>query len=64
VRIVFSHDPLHLEHPVLNHPKIIVTPRLAAAIHAPTAAASIADNLRRLADGRPLMNVVDLARGD
>jgi glyoxylate/hydroxypyruvate reductase len=60
---VFSQEPLPPEHPFWSHPKIIVTPHVAAATHAPTAAASIAENLRRLADGRPLMNVVDLARG-
>src|SRR6202158_3955289 len=60
---VFREEPLPPEHPFWSHPRIIVTPHVAAATHAPTAAASIAENLRRLADGRPLMNVVDLARG-
>jgi len=60
---VFSEEPLPQTHPFWHHPNIIVTPHAAAATHAPTAAAGVAENLRRLADGRPLINVVDLARG-
>ena len=60
---VFSEEPLPSAHPFWRHPNIIVTPHAAAATHAPTAAAGVAENLRRLADGRPLINVVDLARG-
>src|SRR5205085_12145598 len=60
---VFDQEPLPPEHPFWSHPKIIVTPHVAAATHAPTAAARVAENLRRLSGGRPLINVVDLARG-
>lgn len=60
---VFSEEPLPAAHPFWRHPNVIVTPHAAAATHAPTAAAGVAENLRRLADGRPLINVVDLARG-
>jgi glyoxylate/hydroxypyruvate reductase len=60
---VFSQEPLPQTHPFWRHPKIIVTPHAAAATHAPTAAAGVAENLRRLADGRPLINVVDPALG-
>ena len=60
---VFDQEPLPAEHPFWNHEKIIVTPHAAAATHAPTAAAGVAENLRRLGDGRPLINLVDLARG-
>jgi glyoxylate/hydroxypyruvate reductase A len=60
---VFAEEPLPPNHPFWDHPRIIVTPHVAAATHAPSAAAAIAENLRRLTDGRPLLNVVDLARG-
>jgi len=60
---VFDQEPLPPKHPFWGHPKIIVTPHVAAATHAPTAAAGVAENLRRLSDGRPLINVVDLAHG-
>jgi len=60
---VVSEEPMPVKHPFWVHPKIIVTPHVAAATHAPTAAAGVAENLRRLSDGRSLINVVDLARG-
>jgi glyoxylate/hydroxypyruvate reductase len=60
---VFAEEPLPAEHPLWGHPKVIVTPHAAAATHAPTAAAGVADNLRRLAEGRPLINLVDPAGG-
>ena len=56
---VFREEPLPARHPFWTHPRIIVTPHVAAATHAPTGALSVADNLKRLADGRPLLNVVD-----
>lgn len=58
---VFREEPLPAEHPFWQHPRIIVTPHVAAATHAPTAAVSVAENLKRLAEGRPLLNVVDPA---
>ncbi|HXP76078.1 MAG TPA: glyoxylate/hydroxypyruvate reductase A [Stellaceae bacterium] len=60
---VFDQEPLPREHPFWSHEKIIVTPHAAAATHAPTAAAGVAENLRRLSDGRPLINLIDLERG-
>jgi len=60
---VFRQEPLPPEHPFWNHPRIVVTPHAAASTHAPTAAAGVGENLRRLAEGRPLINLVDLARG-
>ncbi len=58
---VFREEPLPAEHPFWQHPRIIVTPHVAAATHAPTAAVGVAENLKRLAEGRPLLNVVDPA---
>ena len=60
---VFEAEPLPATYPLWSHPKVIVTPHAAAATHAPTAAAGVAENLRRLADGRPLINLVDPALG-
>jgi len=56
---VFREEPLPPEHPFWAHPRIVVTPHVAAATHAPTAAAGVADNLKRLAEGKPLRNLVD-----
>jgi len=60
---VFRTEPLPRGHPFWRHPKITVTPHIAAVTLARTAAPEIADNLRRLADGRPLLHVVDPGRG-
>ncbi|HEX7968295.1 MAG TPA: glyoxylate/hydroxypyruvate reductase A [Stellaceae bacterium] len=60
---VFRDEPLPGGHPFWDDPRIIITPHVAAATHAPTAAPAVADNLRRLRQGRPLLNRVDPARG-
>jgi len=60
---VFREEPLPAGHPFWSDPRIIVTPHVAAATHAPTAAPIVADNLRRLRQGRPLRHLVDRGRG-
>lgn len=60
---VFRTEPLPAGHPFWTHPKIAVTPHVAGFTNPRTAAASVADNLRRLAEGRPLANLIDRAAG-
>jgi glyoxylate/hydroxypyruvate reductase A len=60
---VFRDEPLPAGHPFWRHPRIVVTPHVAAATHPPTAAPIILDNIRRFEQGRPLLNLVDPARG-
>lgn len=60
---VFRTEPLPRDHAFWNHPKITVTPHIAAVTLARTAAPVIADTLRRLAKGQKLLNVVDTERG-
>jgi glyoxylate/hydroxypyruvate reductase A len=60
---VFRDEPLPAVHPFWHHPRIVVTPHVAAATHPPTAAPIILDNIRRFEAGRPLLNQVDPARG-
>ncbi len=60
---VFRDEPLPANHPFWDDPRIIITPHVAAATHAPTAAVAVADNLQRLRNGRPLLNRVDPGRG-
>jgi glyoxylate/hydroxypyruvate reductase A len=60
---VFRDEPLPADHPFWRHPRIAVTPHVAAATHPPTAAPIILDNIRRLEAGLPLLNQVDPARG-
>jgi glyoxylate/hydroxypyruvate reductase len=60
---VFAEEPLPPDHPFWRHPRIIVTPHVAAETHPPTAAPIIRDAIRRYEAGMPVDNVVDLARG-
>ena len=60
---VFREEPLPKGHPFWSHPRIIVTPHIAAETHPPTAAAIIGDAIRRFAKGEPVANLVDLATG-
>ena len=60
---VFADEPLPRKHPFWTHPKLTVTPHIASITNPDTAAEGVAENLRRLADGRPLLNLADRARG-
>ncbi|MGD9511876.1 MAG: 2-hydroxyacid dehydrogenase [Geminicoccaceae bacterium] len=59
----FSEEPLPAGHPFWSHPSIDVTPHVAAFADPDSAVDAVADNLRRLRDGRPLLHLVDRARG-
>lgn len=60
---VFRTEPLPPDHPFWTHPKIRVTPHNAGITNPDSAAAQIVENYKRLREGRPLLNVVDPARG-
>jgi glyoxylate/hydroxypyruvate reductase A len=60
---VFGEEPLPLGHPFWHHPRVVVTPHVAAFTNPATAAPIILDNIRRFEEGRPLLNRVDPARG-
>jgi glyoxylate/hydroxypyruvate reductase len=60
---VFRDEPLPADHPFWRHPRIVMTPHVAAATHPPTAAPILLDNIRRFEQGRPLLNLVDPAQG-
>jgi glyoxylate/hydroxypyruvate reductase A len=60
---VTREEPLPAGHPFWRHPRIIVTPHIAAETHPPTAAAIIGDAIRRFAKGLPIANLIDLAQG-
>ncbi|WP_342363437.1 glyoxylate/hydroxypyruvate reductase A [Terrarubrum flagellatum] len=60
---VFNHEPLPNDHPYWRHPKVLVTPHIAAELYPPTAAGAVAENIRRMQVGLPLQHVFDRARG-
>jgi glyoxylate/hydroxypyruvate reductase A len=60
---VFETEPLPADHAFWTHPRIVVTPHIAAISNPATAAEAIVANLRRLAAGAPLADQVDPAAG-
>lgn len=60
---VFEPEPLPADHPYWRHPKVTVTPHIAALTNPETAADQIAENIRRVRTGRPPLNLVDRRAG-
>ena len=60
---VFRLEPLPAEHPFWSHPRVTVTPHIAADTRAYSAARVIAENIRRGEAGEPFVHLVDRARG-
>lgn len=60
---VFRVEPLPQDHPFWAHPKVTVTPHIAAATRAITASKEIAENIKRSETGAPMINLVDRGRG-
>jgi glyoxylate/hydroxypyruvate reductase A len=56
---VFETEPLPHDHPFWQHPRIVVTPHVAARTNPITAAEAMAANLRRLAAGDTFPDRVD-----
>lgn len=60
---VFETEPLPAGHPFWGDPRIDVTPHTASLIDPAAGARLIADNIRRVLEGRPVPDLVDLGRG-
>lgn len=60
---VFHEEPLPADHPYWSHPKVTVTPHVASLTIPHSAAAYVADNIRRVERGEPMLNVVDFSAG-
>ena len=60
---VCREEPPPPSSPLWRHPRVVLTPHVAGQVTAETAAAQVAENLRRLRAGAPLREVVDPARG-
>jgi glyoxylate/hydroxypyruvate reductase A len=55
---VFHIEPLPADHPFWTHPKITLTPHIASTTDPRSAVPQIVDNIRRVREGRPLLNRV------
>ena len=60
---VFRQEPLPQKHPFWNHPKVTVTPHIASLTNPVSVAPQIVDNYRRMQNGQPLLNQVDIQQG-
>lgn len=60
---VFREEPLPASHPFWQHPKIRLTPHISALTQIETAAQTLAENVRRLYAGEPMIGLVDRQRG-
>ncbi len=60
---VFTTEPLPASHRYWNHEHVTITPHVAADSMPQTCVPVIAENLRRLSCGEPLLNLVDRRRG-
>lgn len=59
---VFATEPLPADDPLWRHPRITITPHVAAVTLAETAAREIAANIRRCRAGAPMAGVIDRDR--
>ncbi|RMH51471.1 MAG: glyoxylate/hydroxypyruvate reductase A [Alphaproteobacteria bacterium] len=60
---VFRIEPLPPDHPFWSHPRVTVTPHVAAETRPASAAPVIAENIRRDLAGLPLRHLVDREAG-
>jgi glyoxylate/hydroxypyruvate reductase len=60
---VFRTEPLPPDHPFWAHPRVTVTPHVAAETRPDTASRVIAENIRRCEAGEPLLHLVEPDRG-
>ena len=60
---VFRVEPLPADHAFWHHPRVTVTPHIAAETRAASASRCIAENVRRAEAGEPLLHLVDRGAG-
>ena len=60
---VFRTEPLPQDDPYWAHPRVTVTPHIAAETRPVTASRVVVENIRRCEAGEPLLHLVDRARG-
>ena len=60
---VFRTEPLPPDHPFWSHPKITVTPHIAALTDPESAAEQIVNNYKRVKEGKEPLNTIDIEFG-
>jgi len=59
---VFQQEPLPEDHIFWRDSRIMITPHIASVTDPASAAAQIADNHKRLEQGLPLLNIIDISK--
>jgi glyoxylate/hydroxypyruvate reductase len=60
---VFNEEPLSASHRYWSHPQVTVTPHIASESEPETCVPVVAENIRRLSAGEPLLHLVDREAG-
>jgi glyoxylate/hydroxypyruvate reductase A len=60
---VFREEPLPASHAFWRHPKIVVTPHVAAPTLVDVASAQVVENVRRMERGEAPLGLVERTRG-
>lgn len=60
---VFSEEPLPKRHPFWKQPKITLTPHTASVTDPKSVSKTVLENLKRLKEGEPLKDTVNLKKG-
>ena len=60
---VFQTEPLPRDHAFWKHPRVLVTPHVAAKTRAPSASRAVAETIHRAETGEPLLYVVNRDAG-
>lgn len=60
---VFEQEPLPDDHAFWDHPRIVITPHIAAFSSPETAVEAVVENINRVEAGQPPLNAVDFERG-
>ena len=60
---MFETEPLPAEHPFWTMDNVLVLPHLGSIAVPEIAARDVVENIRRLASGKTLLNIVDRAKG-
>ncbi|MBI3517364.1 MAG: glyoxylate/hydroxypyruvate reductase A, partial [Proteobacteria bacterium] len=60
---VFEVEPLPADHPYWRHPRVLITPHVAAISDPRSVAPVIAENIRRFRAGQPVHDLVDFKAG-
>lgn len=60
---VYREEPLPVDHPFWEEEKIMMTPHIASVTNPGAAAPQVIENIDRMKENRPLVNVVDRSKG-